>query len=295
MKRFLTSIIVLISIIGLVVFTGCPNDDTIKPSIYFDQPQDTTVLLYTVFEDPWVLVEDNKDYAEDITVESDFEDEMSLYNSGRLRSTGEYEITYTATDLAGNTSEDIRTVTVVNPAEIVAGSYNVTADYENISDTSFRARISADPREAGRIRISKSYLHLYEGEPTYLKAEGRLYSPDYSPDMTDPTVQPSDFIGWLSVNKDSIDIPFYDDMYYSEAMPLMPRYDYIHLPTIEKTDSVADINHKIVGRKDDDGYPRSKITYNGDFVTKIELYYTVTNLDDPGQGAEKVEEIFIPY
>ncbi|MFW5805636.1 MAG: immunoglobulin-like domain-containing protein [Bacteroidales bacterium] len=294
MKRFLTNIIVLISIVGLIVFTGCPNDDTIKPSIHFDQPQDTTVLLYTVFEDPGVLVEDNKDYAEDITVESDFEDEMSLYNSGRLRSAGEYEITYTATDIAGNTSEDVRTVTVVNPAEIAAGSYIVTADYERIKDTSFRARISADPREAGRIRFSKSYLHLYEGEPTYLKAEGRLYSSEDSPDMTDPTVEPNDFFGWLGSNEDA-EFPFYDGMYYTETMPLMPRYDYIHLPTIEKKDSVADINHKIVGRKDDDGYPRSKITYNGDFVTKIELYYTVTNLDDPGQGAEKVEEIFIPY
>ncbi|MDA3819788.1 MAG: hypothetical protein PF590_04930, partial [Candidatus Delongbacteria bacterium] len=231
MKRFLTSIIVLISIVGLIVFTGCPDDDTTKPSIYFDQPQDTTVLLYTVFEDPGVLVEDNKDFAEDVTVISDFEDEMSLYNSGRLRSTGDYEITYTATDLAGNSMEEIRTVHVVNPAEIVAGSYNVTATYENIADTSFRGRISSDPREAGQIRFSKSYFHLYEGEPTYLKAEGRLYSPDHSPDMTDPTVEPGEHVGWLGIGNDSTDIPFYDNLYYSETMPLMPRYDYIHLPT----------------------------------------------------------------
>jgi hypothetical protein len=205
---------------------------------------------------------------------------MSLYNSGRLRSTGDYEITYTATDLAGNSMEEIRTVHVVNPAEIVAGSYNVTATYENIADPSFRGRISSDPREAGQIRFSKSYFHLYEGEPTYLKAEGRLYSPDHSPDMTDPTVEPGEHVGWLGIGNDSTDIPFYDNLYYS---------------TIEKKDSVAEINHKIVGRKDANGYPLSKITYNGDFITKVELYYTVTNLDHPEQGAEKVEEIYIPY
>ncbi|MGC9332163.1 MAG: immunoglobulin-like domain-containing protein [Bacteroidales bacterium] len=295
MKRFLTSIIVLISIVGvMIVFTGCPKDDTTPPSIYFDQLQDTTVLLYTLFEDPWVLVEDNKDFAEDITVKSDFEDNISLYSSGRLRRTGDYEITYTATDLAGNSSNKIRTIHVKNPAEIVVGSYNVTATYDNQPDTTFRALISADTREAGRIRFSKSYFHLYEGEPTYLKAEGRLYSPVHSPDMTIPTVEPGEHVGWLGIDNDNTDIPFYDTLYYSETMPLMTRYDYIHIPTIYKTDTIAGINHKIVGRKDVNGYPMSKITFNGDIVTKIELYYTVTNTQHPEWGAEKVEEIFIP-
>ncbi|MFO7789467.1 MAG: DUF5011 domain-containing protein [Bacteroidales bacterium] len=294
MKRLLSNFIVLISIAGLIIFTGCPDDDNIKPSIYFDQAQDTTILLYSVFEDPFVLVEDNKDLAEDIEVTSDFEDEMSLLSTGAVRRVGDYEITYTATDQAGNTSEAVRTVRVANPAEIAEGSYSVQGDYQDINDTSFRARISVDRGEAGRIIFSKSYVHDYEGNGVYLKAEGLLFSPDHSPDMTNATLDPDEYVGWLGTPADP-STAFYvqDSLYHYEAMDSMPRYDYIHLPTIYKADSVSGIDHKIVGRKDDNDYPRSKIYYNGDFVTKIELYYTVSVVGET--GAEKVEETFIPY
>ncbi|MFP4663265.1 MAG: immunoglobulin-like domain-containing protein [Bacteroidales bacterium] len=296
MKRFINIFVILSSIAGLILFTGCPGDDESAPRILFpesmDLHQDTTILLYQHFEDPGVFVEDNKDYQDDIELESDFEDEISLTPDGRVRSTGDFEITYTATDQAGNESEEVRTVRVTNPSEVIDGTYDVEGDYAQINDTTFTSRISPDNRTAGVVRFSKAYVHDVDGDGIYLKINGYLYSPEHSEDITDPTSSPSTTIGWLGSRDDS-DVPFYEEMYYSQAMPLMTRYDYLHIPTQTFVDSVHEVTHTIRGIDDDSDLPRSRAYFNshGDVVT-VELHYNVSASNVP--GGEAVRETYTP-
>ncbi|MFW5805637.1 MAG: immunoglobulin-like domain-containing protein [Bacteroidales bacterium] len=295
MKKIIFHSILVLSLTSLVLFTGCKDPNPIPPTIIFDQPQDTTILLYTVFEDPGVIVEDNSDNSEDIEVTSDFDDVMLRLSTGEVRRTGDYEITYTATDTEGNHAEDIRTVQVVNPAEIITGSYEVQGTYDNIDNTTFVANITADAGQAGNVHFSKTYVHDVDGNSVYLNLTGLLYSPDHSPDITDPAIAPDDNIGWLGTSDDP-GTPFYAGMYHYETMPLMPRYNYIHIPSYEVTEEASDINYIITGKKDTDtDLPLSRIHYSGDNITQIELHYNISDQDNPAQGADNVDEIYTPH
>lgn len=273
MKRFFFSFLTFGAITMVTFLTSC-DKDTIAPKMYYPEAQDTTVLLQTVFTDPGVIVEDNKDLTENITLTSDFEDEISLNADGELRRTGDYEITYEATDQAGNSSESIRTVHVRNVSEILAGSYNVKGDYERIKDTSFTGSISADSKIAGGIRFTRSYLHTEEGEKIWLKVNGLLYSQDYSLDITNSANESDAYFGWMGTNSNP-DIPFFYELDYTTALSMMPRYDYINIPTQTFTDSLGNATYVIAGIKTS-GIPLSKITYLNDEITKIELRINIS-------------------
>ncbi len=295
MKRLISIFVILSSIAALILFTGCPDDDATPPRILFPESmelhQDTVVLLQREFEDPGVFVEDNKSFNENIVLESDFEDELDLTSDGKTRFTGEYEITYTATDEAGNETEAVRTVRVANPAEIVEGIYDVEADYNEIEDTEFISNISADVRTAGKIRFSKAYVHNADEEEFYLRINGFLYSPDYSPNIIGETEDPSETVGGLGTQGD-VNTPFYSDMYYHETMDVMDRYDYINIPL--QYDTLNNIVYTLTGKTDNTtDLPKSKVFYGqNDMITKVELYYTISAENVP--GGEQAVEIYTP-
>lgn len=289
--KSLRNLIILFATIGLIVFVSSCNDpDTTAPTIYFTQSQDTTVLLLTPFTDPGVYVEDNKDLNAEIEVESDFEDAITLNLDGELRIAGTYEITYTAKDLAGNESEAIRTVNIKNVAEIIAGSYDVNANYENVSDTNFTSSISADSRSAGKVRFTKSYYHSVGGDKIYLKVDGWLYSPDHSLDITNTSNQVDEYYGWMCTPSNT-DEPFFYNMDYSTAMEIMPRYTYIHVPYQEFEDTAGNqIEYQIIGQRDENDLPESRITYVGDQITEIVLKLNVTR----GGVTDRITETYLP-
>jgi hypothetical protein len=290
MKRLLNLFTLSALFAGTILLTGCPGSDTIPPKIYFTQAQDTTVLLQTPLADPGVYVEDNKDVLADITVTSDFDDVISLNSNGDVRSAGVFEVTYTATDLAGNTSEDIRTITVLNVAEVLAGSYDVNGNYENINDTLYSGSISADRRDAGKIRFSKSYLHSDNGDLIYLKVEGWLYSDEYSLDITNSAYEADEDFGWMALPEDP-DVPYFYDMTPEAAMELIPRYTYLDIPTQTVADSTGQVTVTFKGQTEEDGKtPRSRITYVGNQVSKIELKVNVTK----NGMVDRVTEIYTP-
>ena len=118
-----------------VVFTACPKDK-IAPSIYFlakdgeniDRKGDTVVLLYTKYEDPGCYVEDNASTSENIQLSSDLETVLQIEKKvashiGEIKKTGEYLITYTAVDEAGNTGTKQKKITCKNVSDIYAGRY----------------------------------------------------------------------------------------------------------------------------------------------------------------------------
>jgi hypothetical protein len=276
MKRFFFSFLTIGAITMVAFLTSCGSDN-IPPKIYFTEAQDTIVLLQTVFTNPSVIVEDNVDLAEEITLTSDFEDEINLNADGELRYTGDYEITYKATDVAGNSSESIRTVHVMNVSEISVGSYNVYGVYQHEQDTTFTGSISADSKIAGGIRFTRSYLHTEDGDQIWLKINGLLYSKDYSLDITNPTNEAADYFGWMGTSN-NIDIPFFYELDYNTALSMMPRYDYIDIPNQHDTIGTFPTEevYDIVGVKNSEGFPLSKITYLNGEVSTIELQINVT-------------------
>lgn len=289
--KSLKNLIITLTILGLAVaFSGCPQDDNIPPTIYFTESQDTTVLLQTLFQDPGVYVEDNKDLNAEIEVESDFNDELSFNSDSTLRVTGDYEITYTATDLAGNETEAIRTVKVVNVASTLAGSYDVAAIYEKVPDRNFTSSISADARRSGKIRLTKSYMHTVDEDDIYLKVEAWLYSEDHSLDITNSSVEVNEFFGWMAT-PDNPDEPFFFNMDVETALSVMPRYTYLHIPNQTFSDSVNAAAYQIRGRRDDDtGLPLSHITYIGDQIQEVVIKATVTR----GGVADRITETYTP-
>jgi len=289
--KLLRNLLITLALLGVAIaFSSCGEDDTTPPTIYFTQSQDTTVLLQTLFDDPGVYVEDNKDLNAEIEVESDFTDELSFNIDSTLRVTGDYEITYTATDLAGNEADAIRYVSVINVASAIAGSYDVTAVYEDIPDKNFTSSVSADARHSGKVRFTKSYLHTIEEDNIYLKIEAWLYSEDHSIDITNTSAEVNESFGWMAT-PDNPDEPFFFNMDAETALSLMPRYTYLHIHTQVFADTVNESDYTIRGRRDDNGLPLSHITYVGDQLTEIVIIGTVTR---GGAAPDSFTETYVP-
>lgn len=100
---------------GTVVFTSCKKDDITDPVVTLNGSSEMTVSLQGTFTDPGATANDNKDGA------------ISPAISGSVNTNlkGVYEITYTATDAAGNSASVTRKVNVVNDADGLNGTYAV--------------------------------------------------------------------------------------------------------------------------------------------------------------------------
>jgi hypothetical protein len=122
------------------LFTACPSDKT-APTIYFladdgetiDKKGDTTVLLFTKYEDPGCYIEDNASLNENIQVSSDLEAVLPIEKKvashmGEVKKTGEYVITYSATDEAGNVGTRQKKITCKNISDIYSGTYFTKRD-----------------------------------------------------------------------------------------------------------------------------------------------------------------------
>lgn len=99
---------------GTVMFTGCKKDDITDPVVTLNGG-DMIVSLQGTYTDPGATADDNKD------------GKLSPAVSGLVNTnlTGVYEITYTATDAAGNSASAVRKVTVINDAASAwAGKYD---------------------------------------------------------------------------------------------------------------------------------------------------------------------------
>jgi len=94
--------------------------DDVQPEIELNGSENMVVDRYTEFEDPGVTATDNHDgdISEDVTVSG----YVDVYR------TGEFTLTYTATDSSGNTAEVTRTVTVQNASSGEEYSIYLTFD-----------------------------------------------------------------------------------------------------------------------------------------------------------------------
>lgn len=279
--------IILIAIIGIaLIFSSCQKD-TQAPKIYLLDAQgkimpvgkvDTTVLLYTIYVDPGIRVEDNATKTSDIVVTSDIESVLKVNSEGYLNRTGEYEITYTATDLDGNVATKKRLIKVVNISEPFIGSYIIRRDSQIANDTTYKSTIVADQRVPGRLRFSKVYAHTWDGRKIYYRVNADLWNPG-QPTNADPN------IGYMgSANNPSV--PFFRNMTYVEGFDSILTFRHLRIPAQNYLDTTGNEDYKvyIAGVEDTNGVPLSRIEYIGNSKTiariVLELNVTKNNVVD---------------
>lgn len=109
----LMAIVAVISIIGV----SCSQDDLDKPTVTLIGNATMYVQLGDSFTDPGATANDDQDG--DLTIQ------ISVTGTVNTDQVGMYELTYTVSDEAGNTTSETRTVYV--EADGLAGTYAVTA------------------------------------------------------------------------------------------------------------------------------------------------------------------------
>lgn len=292
MKRTL-SIIVVVLAAFTAVFTSCGPKDTQGPKIYIlgdgdvilpEGKTDTILLLWTKYNDPGVLVEDNATMTSKIVVTNDSADVFTVSPDGYLRSVKEFTLTYTAKDDEMNTTTIGRNIRVANISEAFIGSYKTTRNSMHLDDdTSYNSTVSVDSRVAGRLRFPKVYAHAWDGRKTYFKVNADLFSPNLSEIFNERH-------GYLGAPDDS-DRAFYSAMTYTEAMDSILEIEHLRIDAQDYTDSLG--NHVYIqGVTDIDDIPLSRIEYLGQSKTiiRIVLELNVTKNDI----VDRVTEIYIP-
>lgn len=305
MYRINLRILVLLAVVATILGISSCSKDSTAPYIYFlkgqngsdtvpviDKKGDTTILLYTKYVDPGVLVEDNASNTVDIQVTDDISSVLPIEKKNaahmdEVKKIGEYKITYSATDEAGNVGTKSKVITIRNLSDIYSGKYytkrnSIPSSY-GLSigrDTSYTSNITPATGVMGRLRFSKVACHVYEGKAVSFKVDADLYSAERSPRSR------SEQIGFMGTAEDK-ESPIYKGLSYEAAIDSL-RYEYVYLqiPTQEYvayTDAEAATDYKvrIQGRLQEDGKtPRSKIVYNEQGVMLeivLELSITVGN------------------
>ncbi len=295
-------------------FVACHPDKT-APSIYFlakdgetiDKKGDTTVLLYTKYVDPGCYIEDNASASADIQITSDLESVLPIEKKvashiGEIKKTGEYNVTYTATDESGNSGQRSKIITCKNVSDIYTGKYWTVREEiigGGISDicqpTKYYSNIAASANVAGRIRFSKVAQHEYNGQKVSFKVDADLYSTTLSPRTR------SDQVGFLGTASDK-EVAFYNGMSYEAAVDSMRlNYVYLQIPTQEytaytETDAaISDYTVRIQGALES-GIPKSKIVYNERGVMLyIELALTISVPNASGTGQQAIQNYVERY
>lgn len=121
-KQFMKTKISMLSIAVIaastMIFTGCGTEDLSTPTIVLEGDSPMTVVLGGTYTDPGFSATDDEDG--DISANVVVDD--SEVNTDEI---GEYEVSYTVTDEAGNTGTETRIVRVVVGKSNYLGTYQV--------------------------------------------------------------------------------------------------------------------------------------------------------------------------
>lgn len=119
MKKQLSFAAAVLFSAGILFMAGCKKDDTTPPTISLTGSASMTLSLQGTYSEPGFTATDDEDGDITASVTSD----MTSINPNK-NLTGTYTITYSVSDAAGNTGTATRTVTVVNDAAAMTGTYN---------------------------------------------------------------------------------------------------------------------------------------------------------------------------
>ena len=115
MKKNITILSALTLLTCSSIFTSCKKDDVTPPVVTMNGG-DLTLSLQGTFADLGATAHDAKDGNISVTTTGAVD----------LNHTGVYQVTYSATDAAGNTGTAVRNVTVINDIDAMTGTYVCT-------------------------------------------------------------------------------------------------------------------------------------------------------------------------
>lgn len=143
------------------MLTGCKKEDTTPPEITVTGPATVDVTLNGSYADQGATATDDED--------GDITSLIETSNPVDVNAAGEYTVTYTVSDAAGNTASATRTVNVKNAAANMAGSYAV-ADVCGSSTTNYTETVSSSSTTNNRI-ITTRFAN-YINTSVYMEISG---------------------------------------------------------------------------------------------------------------------------
>lgn len=146
MKKNILNLTALTLIVTASVFTGCKKDDVTAPVVTLTGASSETISLQGTYTELGATAQDDKD------------GKLTPTASGTVdvNTTGTYQITYSSTDAAGNTGTAVRTITVVNDAAALAGTYTASETDSNGPYTYAQNNIiTADANVNNRVELTR--------------------------------------------------------------------------------------------------------------------------------------------
>lgn len=294
--------LILAAIAFIALFVSCNHHDTTAPVIYFldtngnvSRKADTTIMLYTTYVDPGCYVEDNASLEANIQLESDIETVLTISkkdpHKGQVSRATAYDVTYTATDEAGNVATKVKTINCKNVTSFLGGSYltNRTGGGGAFPDTSYFSNISASASKAGTLRFSKVCSHVINGKKVYFRVDADLCK------GTESQGSYSEQIGFMGTPEDK-EVPYYAGMTYEKAIDSAKCFEYIYIwpgtyPCYNEADSTQIAEFRVQGNSEG-GKPKSKIEYyeGSNNVKRIVLDLNITK----DGRAYTIQEEYIP-
>lgn len=139
MKKQILSISAVLLLTSAMIFTSCNKEDVTAPTVTLLGDATMTIYIGETFTDPGFKATDldGKDNESDAT--------SMVVKTGTVDNTksGDYVITYSATDEAGNKSTDVkRTVSVKHNAASISGLYSVTESCTGLQPSTFNSNIT---------------------------------------------------------------------------------------------------------------------------------------------------------
>jgi hypothetical protein len=147
MKKHLLTIASVAMIAGVISFSSCKKDDTTAPSITVTGGNSQTASLNSTWSNPTATAADDVDgdLSASITVGGD------VVNTNLA---GDYDVTYTVSDAAGNTATETVTVTVANDAAFLGGVYNADDTCQQSSVSPYTMTWTASSTVNNKVSIS---------------------------------------------------------------------------------------------------------------------------------------------
>lgn len=163
-KQILFAAAVLFSA-GMIFVTGCKKDDTTGPVITLVGSATELSVLNVAWTDPGATAEDDEDGAVDVTVSGTVDKDLA----------GDYIITYTATDAAGNESTETRTVTVYNEAAAhFEGTYTSCSETDAAGPYTYQTAkpfiVTASTTQNNRVTMNR--LGDFDNNTVYMDVTG---------------------------------------------------------------------------------------------------------------------------
>ncbi len=180
MKKNITILSALTLLTCSLTFTSCKKDD-ITPPVVTMAGGDKTISLGGTFTDPGASANDNKDGNISVTTTGSVD----------INHTGVYQITYSATDAAGNTGTAVRNVTVINDLDVMTGVYSCTVTTTGFSPTTYTQTITASSTVNKRLIFGAFSDYYYYSGSAKTGALNTIFADVSNTGVTSPINLPS--------------------------------------------------------------------------------------------------------